>query len=177
MQALVRLFLIFTKEDCTRSSIMKQLLLYFLKRIKKILWNNKLKYTFCAIMLVPYVQLYTGNKISLQLFFGSFFSQPSVYYFSCFPKELVLNLVTLYYAQGVDGVILPYTQGVLTETESRVGAQRTIILIFAHIQMKNKDIASLSSITRPNPSKNQFWFFPFFSNEIKSENETLVSDR
>ena len=103
--------------------------------------------------------------------------QPSLYYFSCFPKELVLNLVTLYYAQGVDGVILPYTQGVLTETESRVGAQRTIILIFAHIQMKNKDIASLSSITRPNPSKNQFWFFPFFSSEIKSENETLVSDR
>lgn len=109
--------------------------------------------------------------------FWSFYRQPSLYYFSCFPKELVLNLVTLYYAQGVDGVILPYTQGVLTETESRVGAQRTIILIFAHIQMKNKDIASLSSITRPNPSKNQFWFFPFFSSEIKSENETLVSDR
>lgn len=166
MQALVRLFLVFTKEDCTRSSIMKQLLLYFLKRIKKILlWNNKLKYTFCAIMLVPYVQ---GTKSHYSTFFGSRFSQPSLY-FSSFPKELVLNLVTLYYAQGVDGVILPYTQGVLTETESRVGAQRTIILIFAHIQMKNKDIASLSSITRPNPSKNQFWFFPFFSSEIKWE--------
>ena len=118
-------------------------------------------------MLVPYVQLYTGNKISLQHFFGSFFRQPSLYNFSCFPKELVLNLVTLYYAQGVDGVILPYTQGVLTETESRVGAQRTIILIFAHIQMKNKDIASLSSITRPNPSKNQFWFFPFFPAKLR----------
>ena len=118
-----------------------------------------------------------GTKSHYSSFLEVFFSQPSLYYFSCFPKELVLNLVTLYYAQGVDGVILPYTQGVLTETESRVGAQRTIILIFAHIQMKNKDIASLSSITRPNPSKNQFWFFPFFSSEIKSENETLVSDR
>ena len=93
-------------------------------------------------MLVPYVQLYTGNKISLQHFFWSFFRQPSLYYFSCFPKELVLNLVTLYYAQGVDGVILPYTQGVLTETESRVGAQRTIILIFAHARIYQKLVSS-----------------------------------
>ena len=111
--------------------------------------------------------VYREQNLITALFWKFFFSQPLLYYFSCFPKELVLNLVTLYYAQGVDGVILPYTQGVLTETESRVGAQRTIILIFAHIQMKNKDIASLSSITRPNPSKNQFWFFPFFPTKLR----------